>query len=117
MAVRAMKEAEFESLVGQNQVVVLAFGASWCEPCHAFERICEELSAAHPEVLFAKMDVDEATTLVADFAVRSVPYVMIMRQRTVLYAKAGQLERDELAHMLHLALAMKGEKLNDETAG
>lgn len=109
MTFKLIQQDSFDSFLEDNSIVVLCFGAHWCAPCHDFEKVCAEVAKDLPEVSFAKIDVEKSPQLVADFNVRSIPFVMIMRKRTVLYAESGLLSREDLLKMLQLTTAMKGE--------
>lgn len=114
MGLDVLGQAEFDSLLEKAKIAVLCFGAPWCAPCKEFERACLELRDEYQQVEFAKLQVEEVPQLVEDFSIRSIPFVMIVRERTVLYAEAGGLPKSELQHLLDLALAMKGEGQDEQ---
>lgn len=79
---------ELKELVEKNSNVVVDFFATWCGPCKMLSPLLEELAEAHQEIIFVKVDVDEADELAAKFGIRSIP--------TVLYYKNGEVKAAEL---------------------
>ena len=116
MAVQKIEQDDFDDFVEKIEYAVICFGAPWCAPCTGFERTCNDLADSYPQVTFAKVDIEKSPQLAKDFAIRSVPFVMVMRQNTVLYAESGALNKADLSKMLDLTLAMKDEKVLDQDA-
>ena len=83
MAVRDIKEAEFNDAVKGGKVIV-DFWATWCGPCKMQGALIEQkLVPEHPEIEVLKVNVDEEPGLAARFGVMSIP--------TLLLYKDGQL--------------------------
>lgn len=57
----------------------------------------------YADVVFARVDVEKERALAEEFAVRSVPFVMIIKNRTALYAESGVLSTQGLREMLDQA--------------
>lgn len=114
MAIEKIDQDGFDDFIAKVDYAVICFGASWCAPCHDFERICESLIKDYAQVTFAKVDIEKSPQLAEDFAIRSVPFIMIMRKKTVLYAEAGVLGKADLSKMLDVTLAMQSEQIIDE---
>ena len=73
MAVTNLKIEDFESTIENNDIVILDFWAEWCGPCKQFSPIFEAVSEKHPDIVFAKVNVEEQQELAGMFQVRSVP--------------------------------------------
>jgi len=55
--------AEYQKLVGGAQPVVVNYTATWCGPCQAIAPMVEAEAAKHPNVVFAKVDIECAPFL------------------------------------------------------
>lgn len=100
MAIYDLTEKNFDALLDQHECLVIDFCADWCQPCKAFEKIMLEVEKDFPHVFFARINVEKEKALAEEFAVRSVPFVMIIRNRTALYAESGVLSPKDLRDML-----------------
>eukprot|EP00605_Chrysophyceae_sp_TOSAG23-4_P002405 GSChrysophyteH1.ASY1.ANO1.2663.1 assembled CDS len=64
---------EFARFVSQRHLTVVDFTASWCRPCRNIAPLFDQLAIMYPSVRFIKVDVDEATVIAAQQAVKSMP--------------------------------------------
>lgn len=97
----------FSQTLQQHEMVVVDFWAEWCGPCKNFTQIMQQLAGEYPQVLFTQVDIDKETELAKDFQIMSVPFVMIVRHQTVVYAEAGLLSVGALKQLIDDALALK----------
>jgi len=93
----------FKETVEQSGVVVLDWWAPWCAPCRAFGPVFERVAARHPGVVFGKVNTEEQPALAMEFRVQSIPTVMVIRDKTLLFAQPGMLPEKVLEDLVKQA--------------
>jgi len=96
----------FDEVVNNNALIVVDFWAEWCMPCKAFAKTFEEVAQQHPEFVFAKVNTEEQVELANDFNIRSIPTIMILREKIMIYCEAGALPAAALHDLLEQAKAL-----------
>jgi thioredoxin 1 len=91
MAVLELNEENFEQTILNNDFVIIDFWAPWCGPCRGFAPVFEAASEKHPGITFAKVNTEEQQGLAAHFQVRSIPTLVIFREKVIIYAQPGAL--------------------------
>jgi thioredoxin 1 len=91
MAVLELNEQNFEETILNNDFVVIDFWAPWCGPCRGFAPVYEAASEKHEGVTFAKVNTEEQQSLAAHFQIRSIPTLLIFREKVIIYAQPGAL--------------------------
>ena len=112
MAMTTVTDANFDSLVNENEFVLLDFWADWCGPCKIFKRVIEAVAPQFPEFLFGSINIDEEEVLTKEFEIRSVPSLMILRQQVVVFAQSGTLTAEPLTDLLQQARDLDVAKLD-----
>jgi len=93
-------EQSFREVVERDGIVLLDWWAAWCGPCRAFAPTYERVAARHPDLVFGKIDTEQEQRLAAAFDIRSIPTLMILRDRVMLYAEAGALPEAALEEII-----------------
>jgi thioredoxin len=116
MATIELTKDNFEQTISGNPIVILDFWAPWCGPCRGFAPVFEKASEAHPDVVFAKVNSDEQQELAGAFNIRSIPTLMVFREKVILFQQAGALPGQALEQVLAQAKSLDMAKVHAEIA-
>jgi thioredoxin len=106
----------FEKTVTDNPMVIIDFWAPWCGPCKGFAPVYEQASEAHADVVFAKVNTDEQQELAGAFGIRSIPTLMVFREKVILFQQAGALPGSALEQVIAQAKTIDMAKVHQEIA-
>ena len=116
MATVELTQENFEKTVNDNPMVIIDFWAEWCGPCKGFAPVYDKASEAHPDVVFAKVNTDEQQDIAGAFGIRSIPTLMVFREKVMLFQQAGALPGNALEQVIAQAKALDMAKVHAETA-
>ena len=116
MATVDLTRDNFEQTVTDNPIVIVDFWAPWCGPCKGFAPVFEKAAEAHADVVFGKVNTDEQQELAGAFNIRSIPTLMIFREKVVLFQQAGALPGQALEQVLAQAKSIDMAKVHQEIA-
>jgi thioredoxin len=116
VAIVEVNKGNFEDIVTQNEMVIIDFWASWCGPCKGFAPVFEAASEQHPNIVFGKVNADDEQELAAAFSIRSIPYVMLLCEKVVLFAQAGALPAEGLESVIRQARTLDMAQVHKEVA-
>ena len=116
MATIDLTSENFEKTINDNPIVIVDFWAPWCGPCKGFAPVYEKASGAHPDVVFAKVNTDEQQELAGSFQIRSIPTLMVFREKVILFQQAGALPGQALEQVITQAKALDMAKVHAEVA-
>ena len=115
-------DATFEAeVLNYDKPVLVDFWAEWCGPCRMVGPILEKLAAEFAgQIRIAKVDVDANPGLSQAFQVMSIPTIMLIKQRTIVFSQPGALPepafRDLIQQLIALEIPPQEQELPEEEA-
>ncbi len=107
----------FREVAERDQGIVLVdWWAPWCGPCRVFGPIYEKVAAKHPDITFAKVNTEEEQELAAAFDIRSIPTLMVLRDKILVFAQAGASPEAALEDLIRQVRTLDMEKVRAEVA-
>ena len=104
MSIQSIAKADFEPLISDNELVFIDFWAAWCAPCKQFSKVYEAVSEQFPDIVFAKVNIEEEKELLDYFGILSIPYLMVFKRGIVIYSDAGSIPESTLKELARQAL-------------
>ena len=110
MSTVELTKNNFEQVTSSGMVLV-DFWAAWCGPCQWFAPVFERAAQRHTDIVFAKVDTEAQPELAAGFGIMSIPTLMVIRDKVVLYARPGALPEPALEELITKAKAIDMEQV------
>jgi len=104
----------FEQTVTDNDFVLIDFWATWCGPCKNFAPIFADASEKHPDVVFAKVNTEAQQELASHFQIRSIPTLMIFREKVIIFSQPGMLPAPALEDLIGKARDLDMEQVRKD---
>jgi thioredoxin len=109
-------DADLERVLSEHETVVLDFWAPWCAPCREFAPLFEAAAARHPDLAFARVNSDDAKPLARAFDVKSIPTLIVIRERIMVAEQPGYLPGPALDDLLQQVSALDMEAVRRDIA-
>ncbi len=121
MATLDLTQENFESTVLENDFVIIDFWAPWCGPCRAFAPVYDQVSENHPAIIFAKVNTEAEQAIAGSFQIRSIPTLMVFREKVIIYSESGSLPASALEDLIvkvrELDMAQVHKEIAEEQSG
>lgn len=90
----------FAETLENNEFVLIDFWADWCGPCRQFAPVFDQSSEKHTDIVHAKVDTEAERELAFEFKIQSIPTLMVVRDRTIIYNQPGALPSEALESLI-----------------
>jgi thioredoxin 1 len=107
-------EEDLGQVVDHREIVVIDFWAPWCAPCRGFLPILEKASDSHPDIAFCRVNTEEHKELAQAFEVRSIPTLVVIRERIMIASQPGMLPADVLEDLIEKSQALDMDEVRRE---
>ena len=93
-----LNEKNFSGYLEKSDLpVVVDFWADWCGPCQAMApHFAQAAEALEPEVLFAKLDTDNAQSTAGAYNIRGLPTIILFKKGEEIARQAGQMSAGQI---------------------
>ena len=102
MSIINITNENFESeVLKADKPVLVDFWAEWCGPCKMIAPILEQVAEEYKDRLtLVKLDVEENQNIAMQYAVRSIPTLMLFKDGDVQVQHVGMLSKEQLGQLL-----------------
>lgn len=101
---KVLNQENFHEEVNKDKLVVVDFYADWCMPCRLLQPVLEKLEEEFRDVEFAKLNTDENPQIAMDFAIFSIPTVLIFYRGEVVGSFIGAMPESVVRKEIEKAL-------------
>tara|TARA_B000000441_G_C21694744_1_gene321980 strand:- start:341 stop:661 length:321 start_codon:yes stop_codon:yes gene_type:complete len=103
MGIIQATDESFDEDVNQSNIPVLVdFWAEWCGPCKMIAPILEELdNEIGDKIKIVKVDVDNNKKTAMEFSIRSIPTLIIIKNKAVLAQHIGAASKSQLESFIN----------------
>jgi thioredoxin len=95
-------------VIDHDLPVLVDFWAEWCGPCKMVAPTLEKLAAEFAgQIRVAKVNVDENPSLSQAFQISSIPTIMLIKDRTIVFNQPGALPEPAFRDLIKQLIALK----------
>ena len=101
MPIYNVTNESFQKIKESGSKVLIDFYADWCGPCKMVAPILHELEKECPELIIAKINVDELSDLAVSYGIQSIPTLLVMEKGEIVKKAIGYRSKEQILEMLN----------------
>jgi thioredoxin 1 len=95
-----LNDNNYDEVVSSGLTLVDVF-ADWCGPCKVISPIIDELSSDYQgQVVFGKLNVDEAPEKTTELGVRNIPTILVYKDGQIVERNTGAVSKNQLKELI-----------------
>jgi len=99
------KKETFGEIIAGDKLVLIDFTAEWCGPCKMMKPILEQLRhKMGDQIRILKIDIDRSPAVSSAFDIHSVPTLMLIQKRNILWRQSGVVQLNQLEAIINQLL-------------
>lgn len=103
--VTELTRENFNEIIKSDKPVLVDFWASWCGPCRMVSPVIDQIAEEYAgKISVGKVNVDEQGSLAAEFAIVSIPTVILFKNGKEVKKLVGVHSVDDYADIIDAAL-------------
>ena len=109
-----------KEVIDYHLPVLVDYWAEWCGPCRMVAPVLDKLAEEFAgQIRIAKVNVDENPGLSSTFQIQSIPTLMMIKNRTIVFSQPGALPehalRDLIQQLIKLEVPTPEQQQSTET--
>ena len=103
--VKELTKGNFNEAILSNKYVLVDFWAAWCGPCRMVSPVIDQIAEEYDgKIVVGKVNVDTEGELAAEYAVVSIPTVVLFKDGKPVEKLVGAHSADDYADMIDKVL-------------
>lgn len=100
MPIYNVTKESFEKIKESGQRVLIDFYADWCGPCKMVAPILHEIEEENKELIIAKVNVDEVTSVAIEYGIQSIPTLLVMENGEIVNKAVGFRTKEQILELI-----------------
>lgn len=116
MATIEITRDNIESIIQDNDVVLLDFWAEWCGPCKSFAPVFAAAAERHDDLIFGQVNIEEQEEVAQMFGIRSIPSLAIFREQQLIMMESGAMPEATLEQAIETVRGLDMDEVRADLA-